>query len=76
MALCQAPVVATAVEDRLQVAAIDFGTTYSGYALSFKADFQVDPLKVITNQWQSGAGRAASLKVIKYLFCENNDLSQ
>jgi len=63
MTLQQVPVLAVAVEDRLQVAAIDFGTTYSGYALSFKADYKNDPLKVITNQWQPGAGRAASLKV-------------
>ncbi|XP_021345557.1 heat shock 70 kDa protein 12B-like isoform X2 [Mizuhopecten yessoensis] len=36
----------------LVVAAIDFGTTYSGYAYSFRDDFVKDPLKILTNaQW-------------------------
>jgi len=30
----------------LGVAAIDFGTTYSGYAYSFKDEYNTDPLKV------------------------------
>jgi len=30
----------------LVVAAIDFGTAYSGYAFSTRADFKKDPLKV------------------------------
>jgi hypothetical protein len=28
------------------VAAIDFGTTYSGYAFQTRADFKTDPLQV------------------------------
>ena len=31
---------------KLAVAAIDFGTTYSGYAYSFHSDYKKDPLKV------------------------------
>jgi hypothetical protein len=62
MASSRIPVVAAAVKERLQVAAIDFGTTYSGYALSFRSDFLDDPLKIMTNQWKTGAGRPASLK--------------
>lgn len=62
MASASIPVLAAAVRERLQVAAIDFGTTYSGYALSFRQDFLDDPLKIVTNQWQCGAGRAPSLK--------------
>ncbi|XP_045203759.2 heat shock 70 kDa protein 12B-like [Mercenaria mercenaria] len=62
MASSRYPVIAAAVKERLQVAAIDFGTTYSGYALSFRSDFVDDPLKIMTNQWKSGAGRPASLK--------------
>lgn len=31
---------------KLAVAAIDFGTTYSGFAYSFRSDYQSDPLKV------------------------------
>lgn len=32
------------------VAAIDFGTAYSGYAFSTKSDFERDPLKVKLKQ--------------------------
>lgn len=56
------PIIATAVQQRLQVAAIDFGTTYSGYAFSFRSDFKTDPLKIITNNWKVGATNAVSLK--------------
>lgn len=31
---------------KLAVAAIDFGTTYSGFAYSFRSDYQSTPLKV------------------------------
>lgn len=43
----------------LLVAAFDFGTTYSGYAFSFRND----PLKVQTNTaWVAGSERLMSLK--------------
>ncbi|XP_061186212.1 heat shock 70 kDa protein 12A-like [Saccostrea echinata] len=36
------------------VAAIDFGTTYSGYAFSFLSDYRRDPLSVYTNtRWEN-----------------------
>ncbi|XP_053374143.1 heat shock 70 kDa protein 12A-like [Mercenaria mercenaria] len=42
---------------KLIVAAIDFGTTYSGYAHSLKVEYQKDPLKIYTNQdWTDGSG--------------------
>ncbi|KAL3831479.1 hypothetical protein ACJMK2_023220 [Sinanodonta woodiana] len=42
---------------KLVVAAIDFGTTYSGYAYSFVSDFKNDPLKIYANtKWNSGGG--------------------
>lgn len=62
MARAGIPVVATAMQPRLCVAAIDFGTTYSGYAVSFHSHFEQDPLKIVSNQWHSGAGRPSSLK--------------
>lgn len=41
------------------VAALDFGTTYSGYAYSFYQD----PLKIFSPQtWFAGEGNLASLK--------------
>ncbi|KAH3808093.1 hypothetical protein DPMN_136443 [Dreissena polymorpha] len=43
----------------LIVAAFDFGTTYSGYAFSFKDS----PNDVITNKnWTAGSGKLISLK--------------
>ncbi|XP_053395912.1 heat shock 70 kDa protein 12B-like [Mercenaria mercenaria] len=35
----------------LLVAAIDFGTTYSGWAFSFKYDFERDPTKITAKNW-------------------------
>lgn len=36
----------------LVVCAIDFGTTYSGYAYSMRADYERDPLNIASNpQW-------------------------
>ncbi|KAL3880726.1 hypothetical protein ACJMK2_032943 [Sinanodonta woodiana] len=46
----------------LMVAAIDFGTTYSGYAFSFKYDFEKDPLKISANNWTAGSRALVSLK--------------
>ncbi|KAH3738013.1 hypothetical protein DPMN_044616 [Dreissena polymorpha] len=38
----------------LAVAAIDFGTTYSGYAFSFKSQFETDPLNIAAKTWAGG----------------------
>jgi hypothetical protein len=40
----------------LLVGAIDFGTTYSGWAFSFLHDFQTDPIRASVKQWHSGSG--------------------
>ncbi|VDI52481.1 Hypothetical predicted protein [Mytilus galloprovincialis] len=45
------------------VTAIDFGTTYSGYAFSMRHEFKTDPLKIHANQaWNSGGRALLSLK--------------
>ena len=41
------------------VAAIDFGTMYSGYAFSFRHEFDEDPTKISAAQW---TGEHLSLK--------------
>ncbi|XP_078325401.1 heat shock 70 kDa protein 12A-like [Crassostrea virginica] len=46
----------------LLVAAIDFGTTFSGYAFSFLHDYKKDPLKISTNSWTAGVGQLMTLK--------------
>jgi hypothetical protein len=48
---------------KMLVAAIDFGTTYSGYAFSLKHEYQADPGKVSVNQnWVAGSMALVSLK--------------
>ena len=45
------------------VAAIDFGTTYSGYAFSWRHDYLKNPLKIQTNTaWNAGGRQLMSLK--------------
>ena len=50
-------------KEKMLVAAIDFGTTYCGYAFSFKHDYALDPTKISTNQnWVAGSMQLVSLK--------------
>ena len=46
---------------KLLVAAIDFGTTYSSWAFSFKHEYEQDPTKVTAKQWY-GLDTVVSLK--------------
>ncbi|XP_061163780.1 heat shock 70 kDa protein 12A-like [Saccostrea echinata] len=48
--------------DHLIVAAVDFGTTFSGYAFSFLHEYQKDPTKCSTFTWTAGSGGLQSLK--------------
>ena len=42
-------------DDILLSVAIDFGTTYSGYAFSSRGDFKTDPTKIYANEdWPAG----------------------
>lgn len=50
------------ISTHLFVAAIDFGTTYSGYAFSAKDDFKKEPLKINANVWNAGARSLMSHK--------------
>ncbi|XP_076117727.1 heat shock 70 kDa protein 12A-like isoform X2 [Mytilus galloprovincialis] len=42
--------------NHILVAAIDFGTSYSGYAFSFRHEYQRDQLKISTNLWAHNSG--------------------
>ena len=46
----------------LLVAAIDFGTTFSGYAFSFLDVYKKDPLKIFLVKWKSGMGKLVTDK--------------
>ena len=57
--------------DKYIVAAIDFGTTYSGYAFSLKHDFKNDPTKnIVTNVW--GASQLMSHKAPTCVLFDEN----
>ncbi|XP_053408420.1 heat shock 70 kDa protein 12B-like [Mercenaria mercenaria] len=49
------------------VAAIDFGTTYSGWAFSFRADYERDPRKAEVKHWHSGIGTLVTVKTPTWL---------
>lgn len=60
--------------DYLFVAAIDFGTTYSGYAFSSRDDFISNPLKIVANQaWNAGSLRHISLKTPTCLLLDEKE---
>ncbi|CAG2251357.1 unnamed protein product [Mytilus edulis] len=42
--------------NKILVAAIDFGTTFSGYAFSFRHEYEADKLKISTNLWPHNSG--------------------
>jgi hypothetical protein len=57
---------------KVVVAAIDFGTTFSGYAFSFNHDYETDPTKVAANtSWVSGCAGLMSLKTPTILLLDN-----
>ncbi|XP_069112501.1 heat shock 70 kDa protein 12A-like [Argopecten irradians] len=59
--------------NKLMVAAIDFGTTFSGYAFSTTAEFKDNPLKIHSNQaWVAGGRSLLSLKTPTCLLLDKN----
>ena len=65
---------ASLTDHYLFVAAIDFGTTYSGYAVLSIDDFKKDPLKIIANQaWNAGSQRLLSLKTPTCLLLDDKE---
>ncbi|XP_052076865.1 heat shock 70 kDa protein 12B-like [Mytilus californianus] len=53
---------AEVVSEPLLVAAIDFGTTFSGYAFQTLRDFKEDPLRIHGFSWTTGSNAGLSLK--------------
>lgn len=55
------------------VAALDFGTTYSGYAFSLRHTYEKEPLKIHANQaWNAGGRQLLSLKTPTCLLLNND----
>ena len=55
-------------KDKLMVCAIDFGTTYSGYAYSMRSD----PMKIYCPHWTSGTSTLASYKTPTTVLLDGN----
>lgn len=55
--------------NKLLVAAIDFGITMSGYGFSFSHDYMRDPLKISTQIWTTYLGNLISLKTPTCVCC-------
>jgi len=60
-------------KNKLLVAAIDFGTTYSGYAYSFKATYESEPTKILTPQRWEGDTQLSQKTVTCVLFNEKRE---
>lgn len=62
-------------QNALVVVAIDFGTTYSGYAYSFRDEYKKDHTKIYSNEnWQSGDGLITAKTPTAILFDEDGNL--
>ncbi|KAL5012752.1 hypothetical protein ScPMuIL_011303 [Solemya velum] len=57
---------------KLLVAAVDFGTTFSGYAFSFRYEYETDPAKITGKIWQSRTGLLSSMKAPTCLLMKPN----
>ncbi|KAK3108409.1 hypothetical protein FSP39_007406 [Pinctada imbricata] len=55
------------------VAAIDIGTTYSGYAFSFSHDFKENPTKISVKHWLSSTSNLVSEKTPTCVLFDQND---
>ncbi|CAG2238269.1 unnamed protein product [Mytilus edulis] len=56
----------------LMVAAVDFGTTYSGYSFSMRADWEDNPLKISNPIWRAGSRQFVSEKTPTCLLLNSN----
>lgn len=61
-------------KDHIVVAAIDFGTTFSGYAFSFLYEYQKDPTKSSTFSWTAESGGLQSLKTSSCILFDKNGI--
>lgn len=64
---------ATGKREKTFVASIDFGTTFSGYAFSFKHEYEENPTAVKVNpNWVPGASQLLSLKTPTVILFDKN----
>ncbi|XP_056013353.1 heat shock 70 kDa protein 12B-like isoform X2 [Ostrea edulis] len=56
----------------VMVAAIDLGTVLSGYAFSFRYEFEKDPLKIMTSNWIGGSPSLPYIKTPSVVLLKPN----
>ena len=57
----------------LWVAAIDFGTTFSGYAFGSREELENDPTKIFAPVWQAADGGLISSKTPTTVLLDNDE---
>lgn len=62
------------ISESLLVAAIDFGTTFSGYAFAIRNDYKVDPTRVSGSHWHTGSQPGLSLKTPTCILFNQNQV--
>lgn len=55
------------------IAAIDFGTTFSGYAFGSREELENDPTKIFAPVWQAADGRLISFKTPTTVLLNNDE---
>lgn len=58
--------------DVLLVAAIDFGTTFSGYAFAMRDELNKDPSRINVSNWESSNGRSIFCKTSSTVLLNKN----
>ncbi|XP_076115298.1 heat shock 70 kDa protein 12A-like [Mytilus galloprovincialis] len=62
-AVCDIPEDGSSYNNYILVAALDFGTTFSGFAFSLRSDFSINPLHIYSKaSWNAGGRQLLSLK--------------
>ncbi|KAL3878936.1 hypothetical protein ACJMK2_031260 [Sinanodonta woodiana] len=60
--------------NKLLVAAIDFGTTFSSWACSFRHDYEREPTKILVREWNSGVGISSKAPTTALIRPDGNTL--
>ncbi|CAG2232277.1 unnamed protein product [Mytilus edulis] len=61
--VCDIPEDGSSYTNYILVAALDFGTTFSGFAFSLRSDFSINPLHIYSKaSWNAGGRQLLSLK--------------
>ncbi|XP_063414964.1 heat shock 70 kDa protein 12B-like [Mytilus trossulus] len=62
------------ISEALLVAAIDLGTTFSGYAFAIRNNYKVDTTRVSGSHWHTGSQPGLSLKTPTCILFDQNQV--